>query len=295
MKYLRTEDVPLDQIEVTDRLRPVDEGWVAGLAESMARIGQKTPVEVVIHRVVKARGPRYRLTAGAHRYAAARLLDRETIRAEIFALEQTVDFDLECLLHEIDENLIRRELSALDRAIFIGRRQEVYEELHPETKRGIAGAQKKWRGFESIEESDANDATSFASFARETAERIELSERSIQIYCRVYRLLDRQVRERLAGTPLAGNRGELYALTRHSHAHQRKIVDAVLSGKAPSVRVAAAVLDNKRTPAERSAHDLSIMRLQDAWKRAGKPARVAFMEFLTEIGVVEDFDEGQCK
>ncbi|MFT8664020.1 MAG: hypothetical protein ABF772_03195 [Acetobacter orientalis] len=40
--------------------------------------------------------------------------------------------DDEVELLEIDENLCRRELSALDRATFLTRRQDVYQKLHPE-------------------------------------------------------------------------------------------------------------------------------------------------------------------
>jgi hypothetical protein len=44
----------------------------------------------------------------------------------------------EAELAEIDENLIRAELSPAERALHIGKRKELYEKVHPETKTGGA-------------------------------------------------------------------------------------------------------------------------------------------------------------
>ena len=40
---------------------------------------------------------------------------------------------------ELDENLMRRELTVLQRAEMLARRKQLYEALHPEAKRGVAG------------------------------------------------------------------------------------------------------------------------------------------------------------
>lgn len=43
---------------------------------------------------------------------------------------------IEALLAEIDENLIRSELSPAERALHTSRRKELYDAVHPETKNG---------------------------------------------------------------------------------------------------------------------------------------------------------------
>lgn len=43
--------VRVDQIEMGDRLRPVDESWAMALGQIMVRDGQRTPIEVCRHGV----------------------------------------------------------------------------------------------------------------------------------------------------------------------------------------------------------------------------------------------------
>ncbi|MTW16103.1 hypothetical protein GJ689_07765 [Rhodoplanes serenus] len=47
--------------------------------------------------------------------------------------------DLRAELMLIDENLARNDLSAAERASYNTRRKAIWQELHPETKRGAAG------------------------------------------------------------------------------------------------------------------------------------------------------------
>ena len=72
---------------------------------------------------------------------------------------------------EIDDNLAGAEMCPLDTAIFLARRKEVYERLHPETKRGVAGALAKH---------SATDIVSVASFAAATAEKFGIDERHVR-------------------------------------------------------------------------------------------------------------------
>jgi ParB-like chromosome segregation protein Spo0J len=104
----------IDLITVGLRHRAICEDSVAALADSMEAIGLRTPISISC----SEDGAELRLVAGAHRLAAAQRLGWSTI-------ECIVDFDtdeVDAELWEIDENLQRAELSALERDQHIARR-----------------------------------------------------------------------------------------------------------------------------------------------------------------------------
>ncbi len=179
MRYISTRQIPLCDIDASDRLRPVDDG----LAESFAAIGQKSPIEVV----AQIKGRKYRLIAGGHRYAAALACGWESIRAEIKA-PVTEHHDLEIRLHEIDENLIRDDLNALDRAVFLGERQRIYEALHPESRNGGTP------GNQYTGQKREND---IVSFSQSTAEKLGIGARTIQRATAIFNGLDPSIREKM--------------------------------------------------------------------------------------------------
>ena len=112
-----------------ERLRALRDDTVKGLMESMAARGLLQPI------VLRPRGSAgYWLVAGRHRFEAARRLKWDSIRATIF---DGLDADHAELI-EIDENLIRADLSPAERALHIDARKRLYEKLHPETKKGAA-------------------------------------------------------------------------------------------------------------------------------------------------------------
>ncbi|WP_246716603.1 MT-A70 family methyltransferase [Rhizobium ruizarguesonis] len=122
----------IDQIDVSNRLRTVDPEKVAALKASIEKIGLRTPISVFGDwQAMKDGAIHVRLSAGAHRLEAMRQLGHEHIAA-IIRDEDEVDAEL----WEIDENLIRSELTPADRAIFIHRRKQLYELKFPETAHG---------------------------------------------------------------------------------------------------------------------------------------------------------------
>lgn len=102
--------IPIDQIDVLAGRRALDPNWVETLATDFRARGQRTPIEVI------QRQERFQLVSGGHRVAAAKL----NMQSSIIALvKQPADFasEAEVKLAEIVENFMRRELSALDRAM----------------------------------------------------------------------------------------------------------------------------------------------------------------------------------
>ena len=102
-------------------------------------------------------------------------------------------------LLEIDENLVRDGLTALERAEQLKRRKEIYEARHPEAKAGVAGAnasnRKQGKGH--------GDASEIISFASDTASKMSVTPRSVQQDVQIAERIAAPVRAAIADTPLA--------------------------------------------------------------------------------------------
>jgi hypothetical protein len=124
--------VGLLDILVSDRLRPLRPEAVDEIADSFKTLGQLQPIVVRQVKPSKISVANYVLVAGVHRVEAARKLGWKTIAAVVI---DGVDAELA----EIDENLVRADLSPAERKVHIGLRKTLYEAKHPETKHGAVG------------------------------------------------------------------------------------------------------------------------------------------------------------
>ena len=248
-------------VVVSDRLRGVDDAWVEAIADSIKANGQSTQIQV-------RRTPEWdlHLVAGAHRLAACQRLGIK-IRAEI--IECT---ELEARLIEIDENLFRRELNPLDRAIFLAERKAIYLELYPETKRGGKNQHTK-----------NNLLNDKMSFSEQTAEQINMSVRSIERAVKIADHIPADVRKRLIGTPLAEKQSDLLYLAGLEASVQRRAVTLVCDGEVKTLRAAVARIEGREAP-EASPDERHFARLVDQWGRSSKAAKVQFIQHLRDIG-----------
>lgn len=257
--------VRLDLIDIGERLRVVDHDYALMLAGSMEQMGQLTPIEV---RPV-ANG-RFALVAGAHRLEAAKQLAWDTIAAVV--REAT---DLEAELRQIDENLVRRELSALDRATFLARRQQIHLTLHPDATHGKTGALARWH------------ATAVLSFASEVAEKVKVSERDIRRSIARFTKIAPDVREKIVGTWIADNGATLDALVRLGASDQRKAITLMLRRDNPIKSVARALAEvNGQLAPIPDVDGQQLGRLMDAWRRSGIKSRREFLDWLDAEGEI---------
>ncbi len=113
--------INIDEIRIIDRKR--NAGDIIQLSASINEIGLLQPITVTSD---------FRLIAGLHRLTACKYLGWKEIEVNV------VDYNSEILseLAEIDENLIRNELTQFDKSIQTSRRKEIYEILHPHTAQG---------------------------------------------------------------------------------------------------------------------------------------------------------------
>jgi ParB family chromosome partitioning protein len=125
---------------------------------------------------------------------ACKQLGWTTIPAKIVQLDR-----LKTELAEIDENLVRQELTALEKAEHLARRKEIYEALYPEAKRPQGGRPRK------------NAKTVFA-FSVDTAAKTGLTDRTIRYGVQIGTKIPQDVRDLIRHTPLADQKRELIEL-----------------------------------------------------------------------------------
>lgn len=258
--------VPVAEIDVGERLRPVDEAHALVLAESIRESGLRMPLEIRTRNGRK--GPRFSLVAGGHRLWAVKHLGWEEVEAFVLALD-----DDQARMAEIDENLVRHELNPLDRAMFLAERKALYEKLHPEAAHG--GDRR------------GDQVAKFAtwSFAKDTAERCGLADRTIRLAVQIATNLSAESRRRVAGTLLAKKQAELLALSQMTPEHQAMALDLLLAPepKVKTVEAARRVVQGVRAETVNEAEQ-QFSKLVDAWRRAGAPARRQFLSHLEASG-----------
>lgn len=176
--------------------REVRQPQVAALAESIKEIGLRTPITVrSVMKIINGRDqPAWEIVAGHHRYEAAIRLGWREIEA--------IEFDgaeLDAELWEIDENLMRSELTEMERARALARRKEIYEIKHPETRQG---------GAPGLPGGGKAKTDKMSAFATDTAAKLGKDERTVRRSVRIG--------ERL--TPEAENEAKKLGLDDHQAA-----------------------------------------------------------------------------
>jgi ParB family chromosome partitioning protein len=236
------EDIPIHSIfpGPQHRLRRIRDEQVQALVLSIREIGLQSPISL---RAVPCEegvptphcynGNTYHLVAGEHRLAACKVLGWKEIPAFILAADDTV-----CRLWEIDENLVRADLTELERAEHLRERKFWYEKLHPETKHG-GDHGNQHTGGKPRQDPNSGSCQSQPSFIDDTAQKTGMSRAAVAQAVHRAKAIDPEVMDAIRDTPEIADRGvELDALASVEPAEQKAAVEAVKSGKARTVREA---------------------------------------------------------
>lgn len=245
--------VPIRDI-VIPRKRMRTANHIEELAASIRESGLLHPI------TLRRAGERLILIAGLRRLKACKLLKEGEIRAQILTIDEE-----KAQLIEIDENLQRAELTALERANHVAERKKIWLSQHPETGQGkTPGNTGKGRGKAPKNkepapvDSDIKDATvaSLIStdnsngkvtvdpdcehgtddrtevkpappFAEETANRTGIPKRTVQRYAEVGEKLAAKARDLLEGTVVADKITELELLAKKPHEEQIAIAQVL--------------------------------------------------------------------
>src|SRR5262249_32862809 len=129
------------------------------------------------------------------------------------------------LLAEIDENLIRADLTPAERAAHVGRRKELYEKLHPEAKHG---------GDRKSAKRSSRQVGDLKRFTKDAAKKTGQSERKLQRD--VTRAKKVAVLPDIVGTSLDHGQ-ELDALAKLPPDEQRELAEKAKSGANVSAKM----------------------------------------------------------
>lgn len=258
--------VRIDEIVVRNRLRPVSEAGVESLLASIAEVGV---MKDAIHVRKKKDGALW-LVAGGHRLEAARRLGWPEIEAKVWT-DVTDDW---AQMMEIDDNLAGAEMNALDTAWFLATRKAVYERLHPETKKGVAGGLAR-----------QGAATDIVSFAESTAEKFGVSTRHVErMIAAGSRLGPDEIRQ-LRQAPRQVTLKDLTEIARIGDtAEKYRVVDLLAQGQAKSAaeaRRAYKAATGEPLP-EKDPVEEAFKALLTAWTRAPMAARRRFVHEVSD-------------
>lgn len=218
-------ELRISDIVRSPNARQIRDGKVLELIASIREIGLRQPINVR----PLAEG-RYEVRGGGHRMEACRQLGWSHISALVVH-----DDDLHAELAEIDENLVRNELSPAERAISTARRKAIYEDIHPETahggdRSGMGGASRQVGDLKSGDGPPKR-------FTQATADVTGASERSIQRDAARGEKLGPEVLRRIVGTAI--DTGEqIDALAKLSEPQREAVIARVEQGEDVNVRAA---------------------------------------------------------
>ncbi|MCE3234040.1 MAG: Site-specific DNA-methyltransferase (adenine-specific) [Vampirovibrio sp.] len=214
--------VAINDIKIGSR-REVDQKNVLKLSESIKAIGLQNPIVLTED---------YTLVSGRHRLEAVKMLGHDLVEANILPLSSE-----EAELAEIDENLIRKDLSFLEQGQLIKRREEILDAMGLRAKSGSQPGNQK-----AIKNKSAPNVDLFKT-TKDLADDLGLKETAIYDRKRVATNIAPGVQEAIIGTPLADKANQLKELAKKTPEQQKTIVEVITSGKAETVWEAENIAD----------------------------------------------------
>ena len=210
--------IPITEIIVNAGRREADPEGVQELADSISKVGLLNPVTI---------DREHTLIAGLHRLEAAKLLGWTEIECTVSSLE-----GLLAELAEVDENVVRKGLSAVEYSDLLLRRKEIYEALHPETRATQEGG--PFRGNQHQEVNDKMTQTT-KSFVQDTAEKLGVGKRTVERQVQTAKNLTAEAKDilRKAGTKIT--KKDALKLSQLEPERQKEAASQLASGEIKSM------------------------------------------------------------
>lgn len=232
------EQIRIDLIIEGDRVRLLNPARVMQLADSIDDQDLIHPITVR----PDATETGYVLVSGGHRLAAAKVLGWKTIPANVRKLT-----DEEALQIEVEENLLREDLPALDRALHLAARKSSYEAEFPETKHGHNRVD------------NVVNSPRPRRFTAKMADELGVGERDIQRAIEIANAITPDLHAEIHGTPLADNQAQLLKLAARPPEDRAALVRTMKDRGVYKVEAARRLQAGIEEPAP--------LPLEEAWQR----------------------------
>ena len=194
-----TVEVDIDRIKISSKRRPIKPEKVAELKESIELSGLLNPITV---------DRELNLIAGLHRLTACQMLKIKKIRCNIIDCDSSQQLDLA----EIDENLIRNELEALERAELWLKREKILEAMGLRAKSG------------DNQHAHKNNQTALKApkTTEELAKQVGYTKRTYQYGKQIASKILPEVKEVIKGTKVAKKTTALLEIARAGNSENKK-------------------------------------------------------------------------
>lgn len=209
---MKVIEIPIKDVVVKAHRR-LDVEYVKELAQSIKNSGLRHPISVN-----KLPDGKYLSLGGGHRVEAYKLLKREFIPATV---EEVDEVDAELI--GIEENLLRKDLTKLERDLSIKRREELLKEKGERAKRG---RQNKC------------DTVSHLKKTKDLAKENRLSARSIQRAIKNVKDLAPEAILNIINTDVANSPGEYSKLVKLPSELQIEVTNKIKTGECSSIKKA---------------------------------------------------------
>ena len=224
----------IKEIQVKEGRRSLDTCHVGELADSIREIGLLNPLTIDRDNF---------LIAGLHRLEAVKRLGWTEVDCTVSSLE-----GLAAELAEIDENIVRSDMSTLEYGEILLRRKEIYETLHPETKRGMRNGQTS--------KSDKMSFLETKSFAQDTAEKLGVVPRTVERQIQTAKNLTQEAKEIIKNADKKISKKEALKLSRLEPEDQKEAARLLTTQQ---IRNMGEYAEKKREEPEKAGGSLKDM------------------------------------
>ena len=271
--------IEIDKIETGARMRPSTDTKVTALALSISGSadagigfdGLRLPVEV---RKCKREGE-YVLVSGLNRLRAMEMLERTEIAAFVLDVDA-----IRAEMLELEENLVRADLTALDEAFFVKRFLEIFEAEHGEVSRKGGRPEK--------------NSDNLSRFSEVASERLAKHPKAIQRALRIANGLHSDVPSMLRGLDWDDNQKALLELAGVPPEKQVDVVNILLDEEvaAASMREAIAMAAGAVPPVQADQDETWFRKASSIFTANKRLRRRFFTEALmTDLDVMREAAE----